>query len=155
METKMRISTRTLLIIVASLLLLFSQLPVVDSAERLVDNRDGTVTDTRRKLMWQKDDNGEEVSFERAQKYCQSLRLGGYTDWRLPEPDERETAVAIALMMPKHSRDVYARFDLYWSSGATTLLPFNYHPSYGKEVLRVYPARPDDRAFVRAVRSIP
>jgi hypothetical protein len=155
MDTEMRNTVRFLLIIVVPVLLLLSQSPVADSAGRFVDNGDGTVTDTRRHVMWQKDDNGEEVPFEGAQKYCQTLKLGGYTDWRLPEPGERETAVVVELMMRRHSRDVYARFDLYWSSDATTLLPFNYHPSYGKEVLRVYPARQDNRAFVRAVRSIP
>jgi hypothetical protein len=155
MDREMRNIVRFLLIIMASLLLLISQAAVAGSAGRFVNNGDGTVTDTRRQLMWQKDDNGEEVTFEGAQKYCQTLRLGGYTDWRLPEPDERETAVVIQLMMGRHSRDVYARFDLYWSSDPTILLPFNYHPSHGKDVSRAYPARKDDRAFVRAVRSIP
>jgi hypothetical protein len=154
MGTETRNLVRFLLIIVASLLLLLSQSLVAGSAERFVDNGDGTVTDTLRRIMWQKDDNGEEVSFEGAQKYCRTLRLGGYTDWRLPKPDERETAVVTELMTRRHSRDVYARFDLYWSSDATTLIPFNYHPSYGKEVSRVYPATKDGRAFVRAVRSI-
>jgi hypothetical protein len=154
MDTEMRNIVRFLLIVMASVLLLLSQSPVAGSAARFVDNGDGTVTDTRRQLMWQKDDNGDEVTFEGAQKYCKTLRLGGYTDWRLPEPDERETAVVVELTMRMHSRDVYARFDLYWSSDPTTLLPFNYHPSYGKEVLRAYPAKKDGRAFVRAVRSI-
>ena len=104
--------------------------------------------------MWQKGDNGKEVTFEEAQKYCKTLRLGGHADWRLPKPDERETAVVIELMMPRHSRDAYARFDLYWSSDPTVLLPFNYRPSHGKEVSRVYPAREGARAFVRAVRSL-
>jgi hypothetical protein len=139
---------------VACLLLLVSQVSMTQAAERFVDNGDGTVTDTRRQLVWQKGDNGEQVTFEDAQKYCKNLRLGGYADWRLPEPGERDTAVAIALMMPKHDRDVYGRFDLYWSSDSTALMPFNYHPSYGKEVSRAYPARPGDRAFVRAVRSV-
>ena len=155
MDTEMRKVVRFSLIIMASVLLLLSQAPVAGSAQRFVDNGDGTVTDTRRQLMWQQDDNGEEVTFQGAQKYCQTLRLGGYTDWRLPEPEERETAVVTELMMRIHSRDVYARFDLYWSSNATTLIPFNYHPSYGREVQRTYPAKPGDRAFVRAVRSIP
>ena len=154
METKMRNRMRLLLMIVAALLLLFGQPSVTHSADRFVDNGDGTVTDTRRQLMWQKDDNGEEVTFQGAQKYCQTLRLGGHSDWRLPEPEEGETAVAVALRMTRHGRDVYSRFDLYWSSDPTTLLPFNYNPSYGREVARAYPARPGDRAFVRAVRSV-
>jgi hypothetical protein len=126
---------------------------VVVAEERFVDNGDGTVTDTRRKLMWQKGDNGKEVTFEEAQRYCKTLRLGGHADWRLPKPDERETAVVVELMMSRHSRDAHAHFDLYWSSDSTVLLPFNYHPSQGAGVSRVYFAREGSRAFVRAVRS--
>ena len=127
---------------------------VLVAQERFVDRADGTVTDTSRKLMWQKGDNGREVTFEEAQQYCKTLRLGDYTDWRLPNPDERDTAVAIALMMPKHSRDAHAHLDLYWSSDPTVLIPFNYHPSLGKEVSRAYFARQGTEAFVRAVRSL-
>jgi hypothetical protein len=126
---------------------------VVVAEKRFVDNGDGTVTDTKRKIMWQKGDNGKEVTFEEAQNYCKTLRLGGYTDWRLPNPDEPDTAVVVELMMRRHSRDVYAFFDLYWSSDSTVMLPFNYHPSHGKEISRVYFARERARGFVRAVRS--
>jgi len=122
--------------------------------KRFVDNGDGTVTDTRRKIMWQKGDNGKEITFEEAQKYCMTLRVGGYTDWRLPNPDEPDTALVVELMMRMHSRDAYAYFDLYWSSDPTVLLPFNYHPSQGKEISRVYFARKKAKAFVRAVRSL-
>jgi hypothetical protein len=127
---------------------------IVVAERRFVDNGDGTVTDTKRKIMWQKGDNGKEVTFEEAQKYCMTLRVGGYTDWRLPNPEERDTAVVVELMMRRHSRDVYAQFDLYWSSDSTVLLPFNYSPSQGKEVSRVYYARERARGFVRAVRSL-
>jgi hypothetical protein len=127
---------------------------VVVSEERFVDNGDGTITDARRQIMWQKGDNGKEVTFEEAEKYCKTLRLGGYSDWRLPNPDERDTAVVIELMGRIHSRDVYAYFDLYWSSDPKVLIPFNYHPSYGKEISRVYFARERARGFVRAVRSL-
>jgi Protein of unknown function (DUF1566) len=127
---------------------------VIAAEERFVDNGDGTITDTRRNIMWQKGDNGKEVTFEKAQEYCRTLRLGGYADWRLPKADERETAVVIELTMSMHSRDAHAYFDLYWSSDPTALLPFNYRPSQGKEVSRVYFARENTRAFVRAVRSL-
>jgi hypothetical protein len=127
---------------------------VAVAEEGFVDNGDGTVTDTKRNLMWQKGDNGKEVTFEEAQRYCRTLRLGGYADWRLPKADERETAVVIQLLMRRHSRDVYAYFDLYWSSDPTILIPFNYHPAYGREVSRIYYAREGTRAFVRAVRSL-
>lgn len=127
---------------------------IVVAKKRFVDNGDGTVTDTQRKIMWQKGDNGKEVTFEEARKYCETLRLGGYADWRLPKPDEADTAVVVELMTRLHSRDAYAYFDLYWSSDSRVLLPFNYHPSHGKEVSRVYFARDRATGFVRAVRSL-
>jgi hypothetical protein len=143
------------LIIIAFVVLLLGLSPLAALAEaRFVDNGNGTVTDTRRKIMWQKGDNGKEVTFEQAQAYCQHLKLGGYADWRLPKPDELETATVIKLLMPKRSRDTYARFDLYWSSNPMVLLPFNYQPSYGGTVLRTYPAREGAKGFVRAVRSL-
>jgi hypothetical protein len=158
----MRNTLRFSLMFIAALLLLLSWLnaagladqKIIVAEKRFVDNGDGTVTDTRRNLMWQKGDNGEEVSFVEAENYCKSLRLGGYADWRLPTPDERDTALVIELMMRRHSRDVYAFFDLYWSSNPTILLPFNYHPSHGKEISRVYYARARAKGFVRAVRSL-
>jgi hypothetical protein len=140
------------LIFLAIVVPLLGQAPMA-AAARFVDNGDGTVTDTVRKIMWQKVDNGKEVTFEQAQQYCQTLRLGNHADWRLPKPDEGETSVVIEFMMNRHSRDTYANFDLYWSSDRTIMLPFNYHPSYGGMVSRTYPARPGARAFVRAVRS--
>jgi len=134
--------------------LFFGLSPLAGSAARFVDNGDGTVTDTKRNLMWQKGDNGREVTFEQAQAYCQALRLGNHGDWRLPKPDETDSGLARELMMNRHARDVYANFDLYWSADSTTLIPFNYRPSYGGTVQRTYPARPGTRAFVRAVRSL-
>jgi len=121
---------------------------------RFIDNGDGTVTDTKLQLMWQKGDSREEMTFERAQAYCRHLDLGKHNDWRLPRLDEVDTATVIELMMPMHSTLPYVRFDLYWSSDPTVLLPFNYHPARGTEVLRAYPAGKNDRAYVRAVRSM-
>ncbi len=72
---------------------------IILAEARFVDNGDGTITDTKRKIMWQKGDNGKEVTFEDAEKYCKALRLGGHTDWRLPDPEELDTAVVIVLMV--------------------------------------------------------
>jgi hypothetical protein len=35
-------------------------------------------------LMWTAKDNGKDVSWKTAMKYCRNLRLAGYSDWRLP-----------------------------------------------------------------------
>jgi hypothetical protein len=34
-------------------------------------------------LMWAGKDNGKDVSWNKAVKYCRDLRLAGYSDWRL------------------------------------------------------------------------
>jgi Protein of unknown function (DUF1566) len=39
-------------------------------------------------LMWAGKDNGEDVSWKKAMKYCHNLRLNGYSDWRLANLNE-------------------------------------------------------------------
>jgi hypothetical protein len=150
----MRDGLRFAFIIVVLILPLLGGTAVAQAENRFLDNGDGTVTDTRLGIMWQQSDNGRLVSFEEAREYCRTLRLGGHVDWRLPEPQELDTAVALELSMSRHSPDVYSRFDLYWSKDAGVLLPFNYQPAQGRQIERVYPARGNDRAFVRAVRPL-
>ena len=50
-------------------------------------NGNGIVTDTMTGLMWAQADAGE-MTFERALNYCDTITLGGYTNWRLPLPHE-------------------------------------------------------------------
>lgn len=51
------------------------------------DNGDGTVTDLITELMWEKN-MGEKLTFEEAKKKAESLRTGGYNDWRIPTVKE-------------------------------------------------------------------
>jgi hypothetical protein len=39
-------------------------------------------------LMWAGKDNGKDVNWHKAMKYCRDLRLVGYSDWRLATIDE-------------------------------------------------------------------
>jgi phosphatidylglycerophosphate synthase len=39
-------------------------------------------------LMWAAKDNGKDVSWHKAMKYCRDLRLAGFSDWRLATIDE-------------------------------------------------------------------
>jgi hypothetical protein len=48
----------------------------------------GTVLDTRTKLMWAAKDNGNSIDWRNAKSYCGNYRGGGYTDWRMPTQDE-------------------------------------------------------------------
>jgi hypothetical protein len=43
----------------------------------------GFWTDPSTGLMWTARDNGKDVNWKKAMKYCRELRLGGYSDWRL------------------------------------------------------------------------
>lgn len=53
-----------------------------------VDNRDGTVTDTNTRRMWEQPDDGYQKSVYEAYQYCEELDLAGHTDWRMPTISE-------------------------------------------------------------------
>jgi hypothetical protein len=57
------------------------------------DNGDGTVTDSRTGLVWQKQDDGTTKTWKNAITYCEGLTLGGQSDWRLPNVKELKTIV--------------------------------------------------------------
>jgi hypothetical protein len=46
--------------------------------------------DSETGLMWAAKDNGKDVSWKKATKYCRDLRLAGYSDWRLATLSELE-----------------------------------------------------------------
>jgi hypothetical protein len=50
----------------------------------------GTVLDTRTGLMWAARDNGKDINWRDAKRYCENYRGGGYNDWRMPTQDELE-----------------------------------------------------------------
>jgi hypothetical protein len=38
--------------------------------------------------MWAAKDNGYDINWADAKRYCENYRWGGYTDWRMPTQDE-------------------------------------------------------------------
>jgi len=75
------------------LLLLFSCAVFAYAAEigkdgSFVAYDDGTVLDKRTGLMWAAKDNGKDINYAEAKKYCESYRGGGYTNWRMPTQSE-------------------------------------------------------------------
>lgn len=58
-----------------------------------VDNKDGTITDEATNLVWMKSDSKKPMDWEEALGYCQSLELGGRSDWRLPDAKELQYIV--------------------------------------------------------------
>jgi Protein of unknown function (DUF1566) len=57
---------------------------------RFIAYDDGTVLDTKTKLMWAAKDNGYGLNWANAKYYCENYHLGGYTDWRMPTQEELE-----------------------------------------------------------------
>ncbi|HOD84679.1 MAG: hypothetical protein BWX88_05066 [Planctomycetes bacterium ADurb.Bin126] len=60
---------------------------------RFVDNRDGTISDLASGLMWARDDSGKTMDWERALAWCETLKLAGHDDWRLPDAKELQSLV--------------------------------------------------------------
>ncbi len=58
---------------------------------RFIDNKDGTVTDTKTNLMWAKYDNQGDIDWHDAKAYCEHIILSKYEDWRMPTIRELET----------------------------------------------------------------
>lgn len=58
---------------------------------RFIAYDNGTVLDTKTKLMWAAKDNGIDVSWANAKFYCENFQGGGYKDWRMPTLDELES----------------------------------------------------------------
>ena len=57
---------------------------------RFIAYDNGTVLDTKTKLMWATKDNGSDIEWQDAKFYCENYHSGGYKDWRMPTLDELE-----------------------------------------------------------------
>jgi TIR domain/Protein of unknown function (DUF1566) len=55
-----------------------------------VEIPEGVYLDPQTKLMWTIEDNGKDINWHEANEYAKRLRLGGYSDWRLPTIEELE-----------------------------------------------------------------
>lgn len=127
---------------------------MAEEAQVVVDNGDGTITDTKTGLVWQKADAGP-MTWREAVAACENLSLAGYTDWRLPELEECQ-ALFKRLSDDDHVYDRrFAPFewsgDRYWTSKVvepyTAAFLFNFHGG-------THPWEPKNSRFhVRAVRK--
>jgi hypothetical protein len=74
------------------------------------------VEDKQRKLIWQRQDNGERT-FELAKDYCDGLRIAGFENWRLPEIDELRELPVESDSRPDGTSELFSelRRGSYWS----------------------------------------
>ena len=126
----------------------------------MVDNGDGTVTDTKTGLMWQKAEAGTKT-WKEAIAYCESLVLAGHSDWRLPDLNELQSIVDSIGDNPSIYRTAFPDTTSYtfWSSttkdGATDhalVMLLKGGESYG-EFGDVSPGDKHNGQGVRAVRG--
>lgn len=77
----------------------------------------GIVFDSITLLMWQKSDGGE-MSIESARKYCDTLTLGGFTDWRLPTALEAYSLVFVQKTPPALNLNYFSNTggEYWWTS---------------------------------------
>lgn len=119
----------------------------------LVDNGDGTVTDTVTGLMWQQGEAGA-MNWQNALIYCEDLALAGYDDWRLPNRNELQTLVDYAEFNP--AIDI-VRFPGAMSSYYCSSTTYAYNTGYAWLVYfgngHVYSVHKSGSYYVRAVRA--
>ncbi len=71
-----------LMLSVSALIASTQSIPKSESSKRGTQIR-GFWVDPSNGLIWAGKDNGKDVSWKGAMKYCRDLRLAGYSDWRL------------------------------------------------------------------------
>jgi len=120
------------------------------------DSRSEIVTDKTNSLMWQDTSYTKKLYWNDAKNYCSNLKLGGYSDWRLPEieelysiTDQRKTSSPFVNSNFQNIKTSY----WYWSklpvikySSKSWLVNFNYGYDDGWDYH-------DDDSFVVCVRD--
>ena len=118
---------------------------------QLIDNGDDTITDPVTGLMWQKRE-AIGLDWQSALNYCNTLSLGEYEDWRLPNREELRSIVNRSRVKPSAYIDFFSQqaSTAYWSS--STFVPdpskaWCIHFNYGNDLER-------DKIMQYAVRAV-
>jgi len=111
------------------------------------------VKDSVTKLEWQDDNITDTMEWQEAIEYCESLELGGYDDWRLPNINELKTIIDRSRYNPAIiSAFEHTSSGNYWSS--TTYE--DYHDFAWNVYFysgRVYNGSKGNDIYVRCVRD--
>jgi hypothetical protein len=71
-----------------------------DQGQAQESHAHGIWIDPSTELMWAGKDNGKDVSWKKALKYCRDLQLAGYSDWRLANMAELQGTYDSAANVP-------------------------------------------------------
>ena len=80
----MKWQTRVALVLSVVAILACAQSPTGDRGQAQETQARDHWTDPAPGLIWTVKDNGDDVTWHQAMKYCRDLRLDGNSDWRLP-----------------------------------------------------------------------
>jgi hypothetical protein len=86
---KLRAKAAALLLLVSAFIASAQSAPEGQGGAQETQVR-GYWIDSSTGLTWAGKDNGRDVSWKKAMKYCRDLRLAGYSDWRLASVGELE-----------------------------------------------------------------
>jgi len=84
------------------------------SLDHLVNNGDGTVTDTETGLMWQQSVVETKMTWEQALSYFENLNLAGHEDWRLPTIKELQSLLDYSRFDPAINPAYFPDTDTSW-----------------------------------------
>jgi hypothetical protein len=122
------------------------------SGKRFKNNGNGTITDTKMNLMWQRVPTGKYMSFKNAKRYCRNLKLAGYKDWRLPKLRELKGLIT-GTRLPCHKwlnkngfSNIKGNFRYFFAIKNTKF-------SYGMRMRDGYNSQ-TNKAYVIAVRKV-
>jgi len=128
-------------------------LPGVSTAGSLIDNYDGTVTDSGTHLMWQQGERGF-MDWEAALTTCETSTLAGNTDWRLPNHKELlslvdDTRVSPSINIVKFPDTMFGHYLSSTTNAGDTTYSIGVNFSYGLSMLCLK----TNSFYVRCVRG--
>jgi hypothetical protein len=96
-----------------------------DVKEKFIIKNEDIAIDNITNLMWSRKTLGK-MAWQEAINYCKHLKLGGYSDWRLPSKEELETLIKKGSSSPTINTKVFpdTESSYYWSS--TTYASYTY-----------------------------
>ena len=121
-----------------------------------VVNGDGTVTDNRTGLIWQRATAPGSYTWQQALAYADTLELAGHSDWRLPDRNELQSIVDYSRFSPTIDTSVFLdTSSSYWTSTNDVTNAYSaWNVSFGTGT--VAPGYKGNNAYkVRVVRFVP
>lgn len=85
---------------------------------RFIEEQPGVITDTKTRLMWSMIDSDNArpdtcLTYELGKEYVEALTTGGFTDWRLPSPEELAGIFKTAPAFPVNGKKSYWTTESY------------------------------------------